>query len=122
MHRKLIIITATLGALAVAMGAFGAHALEATLQSQGYLDTYETAVRYHIYHVLASLIVLLAPFKNSRWPIRISLAFLSGILIFSGSLYILSISGIRWLGAITPIGGVLFIIGWLMIIPLAKER
>ena len=103
------------------MGAFGAHALEPQLIESGRLDTYETAVQYHFYHVIASLIILIVPVANDTWRKRASMAFLAGIMIFSGSLYFLSLSGITWLGAITPIGGVLFIVGWLMLIPAFRK-
>ena len=99
---------------AVALGAFGAHALESRL-TEDLLGTFETGVRYHFYHALALVAVVVA---IRFWP-NASLAtvagwlFVAGILIFSGSLYILALSGIRWLGAITPIGGVAFIAGWI---------
>jgi uncharacterized membrane protein YgdD (TMEM256/DUF423 family) len=99
--------------LAVALGAFGAHALKARL-APDLLAVYETGVRYQLTHALALLAVAWActrwpgPFLNtSGW------LFLAGTLLFSGSLYVLSLSGIRWLGAITPIGGVAWIVGWL---------
>lgn len=105
-------------ALAVGIGAFGAHGLQATLESNGRVDTFETAVKYHFYHALGMLIIAiwnnLQPKINhlslSYWLLAV------GIFIFSGSLYVLSITGITWLGAITPIGGVAFIAGWLNLI------
>lgn len=103
-----------LGMLAVGIGAFGAHGLEPTLEANGRTETFETAVKYHFYHALAILALAI-------WlQIQPQLTFLKsvmgllvlGILIFSGSLYVLSLTGINWLGAITPIGGVAFIVGW----------
>ena len=111
---KLFITLASLSAmLAVTFGAFGAHALKGKLDDYA-LGVFETAVQYHFNHSLALLAVgilaLSQPqtvlLKSSGW------LFLFGILVFSGSLYLLSISGVRWLGAITPIGGLAFIAGW----------
>lgn len=112
-----------LGALAVGIGAFGAHGLEPILEANGRTDTFETAVKYHFYHALAILAVAiwhhLQP--DRRILAKAIWAWFIGILIFSGSLYILSLSGISWLGAITPLGGVAFIIGWLMMVWAAKS-
>lgn len=98
--------------LAVALGAFGAHGLRATLSPDD-LATFEVAVRYQMYHALGLLAVAWA---STRWEgAGITLAgwaFVVGILVFSGSLYVLVLTGVRWLGAITPIGGVAFIVGW----------
>jgi uncharacterized membrane protein YgdD (TMEM256/DUF423 family) len=111
-----IIKTAAIfGALAVGIGAFGAHGLKPMLESAGRLETFETAVKYHFYHSLALLALgiwtSLKPQLNrsslSYWGFTI------GIIIFSGSLYTLCISGVTWLGAITPFGGVALIVGWL---------
>jgi uncharacterized membrane protein YgdD (TMEM256/DUF423 family) len=111
---KLFITLASLsGMLAVVVGAFGAHALKGKLDQQA-LGVFETAVQYHFYHSFALLavgvIALSQPqtvmLKSSGW------LFLIGIIIFSGSLYLLSITGVRWLGAITPLGGLAFIGGW----------
>ena len=101
-----------LGLLGVVFGAFGAHSLKSTLSSE-MLETFEVAVRYQMYH---SLGLLAAAWAASQWQNHLTTTagwcFFAGILIFSGSLYILSLTGIRWLGAITPIGGLAFIIGW----------
>jgi len=98
--------------LAVILGAFGAHALRAKLAPE-MLETFEVAVRYQMYH---SLGLFAAAWADSQWSSHITTAsgwcFFIGILIFSGSLYALSLTGIRWLGAITPIGGLAFIVGW----------
>jgi len=105
-----------LGALAVMLGAFGAHALEQPLADKGLTDTYQTAVQYHFYHVLALLATGLLMgqqhHKRLRW---VALMFTLGIVFFSGSLYVLCLTGVRVLGAITPIGGVLFIVGWALL-------
>lgn len=90
------------------LGAFGAHGLEKILTENGRVDTWHTAVLYHLVHTVVLLFITQRPtFKSCHWW-----CFFTGILIFSGSLYILSITNIRWLGAITPIGGVLFLVGW----------
>ncbi len=112
---KVFFVAATIfGALAVALGAFGAHALEFRLTAS-LLQTYETGVRYHFYHVIALVAVVFAinRWPNTNLPVISGWLFIVGILIFSGSLYILALTGIRWLGAITPIGGVAFVAGWL---------
>jgi len=103
-----------LGFLAVALGAFGAHALRARL-SDAQQGIYETAVLYHFIHSLALVAVgCVAWLRPSAAPLCRSagLCFAFGVLLFSGSLYLLAISGTRWLGAITPIGGLLFLAGW----------
>ena len=111
---KLFITLASLsGMLAVLFGAFGAHALKGKLDDQA-LKVFETAVQYHFYHTFALLVVgviaLNQPqtvlLKSSGWLVVI------GILVFSGSLYLLSLTGVRWLGAITPLGGLALIAGW----------
>jgi len=115
MNAKRILQLAGLsGALAVGLGAFGAHSLEALLIQNGRLDTFQTAVNYHFYHTLALLgIGILATVKPDWKGIAFSAwCMLIGVLIFSGSLYILSLSGITWLGAIAPLGGLAFILGW----------
>jgi len=99
--------------VAVILGAFGAHGLKSRVDP-ALLVVFETAVRYQMYHALGLLAVGLA---RVHWPSTlISMAgwfFLLGILVFSGSLYLMTATGARWLGAITPIGGVAFIIGWI---------
>jgi uncharacterized membrane protein YgdD (TMEM256/DUF423 family) len=115
MNAKQILQLAGLsGTLAVGLGAFGAHSLEALLIQNGRLDTFQTAVNYHFYHTLALLgIGILAIIKPNWKGITFSAwCMVLGMLIFSGSLYVLSLSGITWLGAITPLGGLAFILGW----------
>ena len=102
--------------LSVIIGAFGAHALKDILIKLNTQDIFQTAVKYHMFHSIAIILSgLLVQFNflESKLPV---ILFSSGILVFSGSLYTLSISGIKWLGAITPVGGVLFIIGWIVLL------
>lgn len=112
MERFLFTAGAIAALLAVALGAFGAHALRDRL-TPDLLAVFETGVRYHFYHALA---LLAAAYAASRWPDgAVAVAgwlFIAGILLFSGSLYLLAVTGTRWLGAITPLGGVAFIAGW----------
>lgn len=115
MQKTFIIIASVLGALSVAIGAFGAHALKAKLEAIGRLETFETAVKYQFYHTFAILAVAILMdkivgkgFEYAGW------SFLGGILVFSGSLYILCLTGVTKWGAVTPIGGLLFIIGWVL--------
>lgn len=112
MERFFFAAGSILALLAVALGAFAAHALKLRL-SADMLNIFETAVRYHMYHALGLFGVAWA---TSRWPQSSAplagWSFIFGIIVFSGSLYILSMTGMRWLGAITPIGGVAFLIGW----------
>lgn len=113
MDRSFALAGAISGFLAVAAGAFGAHALRAQL-APGQLLTFETAARYQMYHALALLAVAWA---STRWPgLPVRAAgwlFIGGTVLFSGSLYILALTGARWLGAVTPLGGLLFLAGWL---------
>jgi len=111
---KVIRAAAISGALAVCIGAFGAHGLEDLLIQNGRLATFETAVKYQFYHSLALLLVGLLMQNNlSKYLTWTTNFFALGILVFSGSLYVLSMTNFTWLGAITPIGGVFFIFGWL---------
>ncbi len=101
-------------ALSVIIGAFGSHGLEKTLQETGYTDTFETAVKYQFYHALALLFIGLYALKFSGNLVNVAgFLMIAGILIFSGSLYLLSVTGTKWLGAITPFGGAAFIAGWI---------
>lgn len=105
---------AVLGATAVAIGAFGAHALKPFLTQVGRTETFELAVRYHFYHALALVATGLAMHHYANKMLSYSAwLFLAGILFFSGSLLILCFTGLGVLGAITPIGGVCFIAGWI---------
>jgi len=113
MEKTFLGLAALLGGLAVALGAFGAHALESRLTAQ-LLQTYETGVRYHFYHALGLIAVVYAVgrWPQSNLPVAAGWLFVAGILLFSGSLYLLALTGVRWLGAITPLGGVAFLAGW----------
>ncbi|WP_372950669.1 DUF423 domain-containing protein [Mariniphaga sp.] len=113
---KTILMTASvLLALAVALGAFGAHGLKSQL-STDMMQTYKTGVDYHFYHALGLLLIgILAvsfPSELLKWS---AILLMAGIILFSGSLYVLAVSGIKWLGAVTPVGGLSFIAGWVML-------
>lgn len=117
MNQRAALVTGVFfGGLAVAIGAFGAHALRPLLEENARTETFELAVRYQFYHAFAILFsaVLMFHFPSRRLN-RAVLCFTAGILIFSGSLYILSLSGIAMWGAVTPVGGLLFIAGWLFL-------
>ena len=102
-------IAAVAGALAVALGAFGAHSLKHLLETNGTAAIWEKAVFYHFIHaVMLFVLAMRNPLPRAPW-----FFFLIGIVIFSGSLYVLAATNIRWLGAITPIGGISFIVGWI---------
>lgn len=120
--QNLLRLAAALGALAVAVGAFGAHGLKA-LVDPAQLETFQTGVRYHFYHVFAlGLAVALWSVPGMRQR-RLRLAgacWAAGIMLFSGSLYLLSLSDVldvptSWLGPITPVGGLFFIVGWVLL-------
>lgn len=125
LSKYFISIAAFLGALTVALGAFGAHALKAVL-SPAALITYETAVRYQMYHVVALLItgILMnkaASPRQQKLLNRAGLFFIDGIVLFSGSLYFivakpfLGIEGLPWVGVITPMGGLLWMVAWVLL-------
>ena len=115
MDRMFAIAGALMAAVAVSLGAFGAHALKARLSSAD-LETFEIGVRYQMYHALALFVVAWAV---SRWPSGIVNAagwlFILGIAVFSGSLYVLVLTGQRWLGAVTPLGGLALVVGWVLL-------
>jgi uncharacterized membrane protein YgdD (TMEM256/DUF423 family) len=113
MNRHWLVLGSVSACLAVAAGAFGAHALKASFSPEA-LVTWETAARYQMYHALAMLAVGLAAQALRTTSLRVAgLLFLVGTLVFSGSLYALVLTGERWLGAITPIGGLALMAGWL---------
>jgi len=114
-RRRALVAAAVLGALAVATGAFGAHGLSGRV-SPHMLDVWQTAVRYHMWHVLALLAACaLEPLWGRRSMVAACSAWLAGIALFSGSLYLLVLTGIGILGAITPVGGVVLIAGWVLL-------
>ncbi|MFN2475169.1 MAG: DUF423 domain-containing protein [Chthoniobacterales bacterium] len=108
MNVLLFRIAAALCFLAVGLGAFGAHSLKATLEANGTLDAWNKAVLYHLAHAIALLALALHGTQN-RGAVYLLVA---GVAIFSGSLYVLAITNVRWLGAITPFGGLCFLAGW----------
>lgn len=116
MERTFFIIASLLGGLSVALGAFGAHGLRGRIE-ESLLANYQTGVSYMFYHTLALFVVVWAlnRWPASNLPVWAGWLFIVGIVIFSGSLFIMAFTGLRWLGAITPIGGVAFIAGWLLL-------
>lgn len=113
MHQPILRTAAILGALSVILGAFAAHGLRDRLSPES-LSVFMTGERYQFYHVFALLAAGIIwrerPVPQVRWSARL---FVAGIILFSGSLYLLAVTGIRWLGAITPLGGTCFIAGWM---------
>lgn len=110
-------LSAILGFLAVALGAFGAHGLKEVLSQHGTTAIWEKAVFYHFIHTMMLFVLALRrPVPSGPW-----LSFLAGILIFSGSLYLLAVTNLKWLGAITPIGGLSFLAGWLWLAWAARK-
>ena len=105
-------LAAALCLIAVALGAFGAHALKETLRSHDMASVWNTAVLYHFLHAIALLVLALFGATN-RGAFGLLLA---GIVLFSGSLYVMALTNLRWLGAITPLGGLCFLAGWLWLI------
>ena len=113
---KTILMTASiLLALAVAIGAFGAHGLKSHVSGE-MLQNYKTGVEYHFYHALGLLLIgvlaISMPSAYLKWS---AILFTAGIVLFSGSLYVLAVTGIKTLGAITPLGGLSFIAGWILL-------
>ncbi|HEX7844387.1 MAG TPA: DUF423 domain-containing protein [Chitinophagaceae bacterium] len=123
MHRGFLAAGAVFGALAVALGAFGAHGLEKLTTDLKILSSYRTGVEYQVYHALALLATAIIferfPGKWTKWAGN---CFIAGIILFSGSLYLLSFlkmqasSTVKFIGPVTPLGGVLFIAGWLFLL------
>jgi uncharacterized membrane protein YgdD (TMEM256/DUF423 family) len=114
MDRLFITLASILAGLSVMAGAFGAHSLKTQI-SEAALEIFQTGAQYQMYHALALLFLgLFLHQTHTPQPLMIGAgwAWIGGIVIFSGSLYALSLTGIKWLGAITPIGGVAFILGW----------
>ena len=114
--REWIIIGAIFAGLSVLIGAFGAHGLKGKISTED-LVIFEVGVRYQMYHALALILLGLMGFSIAGENLILpGIFFCSGIIIFSGSLYLLVLTNVRWLGAITPIGGVLLILGWLSLV------
>lgn len=114
--RLFLALGALLAALAVVLGAFGAHGLKDRLGAE-LLATFETAVRYHFYHALGLMAVALAALQmpDSAWLKGAGWLMLAGLAVFSGTLYVLALGGPRWLGAVTPVGGAAFIAAWVLV-------
>lgn len=112
-NQQTLLAGALFGTLAVALGAFGAHALKNLLTQNGRTEIYELAVRYHFYHALALLLIgILMRAENYNLSISALLIFF-GVILFSGSLYLYALTGIRFLNFFTPVGGVLMLAGWI---------
>jgi len=119
MDKTFLLVGAIAGFLAVALGAFGAHALRARLSPE-MLAVFETAVRYQMDHALAIILVALIAARFDGWLIRAAgWSFATGIVLFSGSLYVLALSGATIFGAITPFGGLAFLSGWGLLVAAA---
>jgi uncharacterized membrane protein YgdD (TMEM256/DUF423 family) len=114
-----LVISALTGAAGVVLGAFGAHALRARLDP-AQLATWQTAVQYHLIHALALLALALFARATGRSVALPSWLLLAGVALFSGSLYLLATAGWKWLGPVTPLGGLCFIAGWLSLLLLAR--
>ena len=116
MNQVFLLLAALNGFIVVALGAFGAHALETRVLPE-LLDVYQTGVQYQMFHTVALLAVhILLQAKGELPGLRLSgFVFLFGIILFSGSLYLLALSGLTWLGIITPLGGLAFLAGWLLL-------
>lgn len=113
MHRRWLILAGLLGATGVALGAFGAHGLSAILEQNGREATFQTASDYHMYHALAMLaIAWMSTRYDSRYIAWAGYLFTAGVLLFSGSLYLLAIFDLGFMGAIAPIGGTALVIAW----------
>ena len=112
MSISLFRVAALLCFLAVALGAFGAHALKSTLEARGRLDVWNKAVLYHFIHAIALLVLaLFGTINRSAWWLLFA-----GIFLFSGSLYLMALTNLRWLGLVTPVGGLCFLAGWAWLI------
>jgi uncharacterized membrane protein YgdD (TMEM256/DUF423 family) len=115
MDKTFLLLGAVAAFLAVALGAFGAHGLRARLSPE-MMAVFQTGVQYHMYHALALILVSGIMGRMSGWLIQSAgWCFAAGIVFFSGSLYLLAVTGVTTLGAVTPIGGLLFLIGWALL-------
>ncbi len=129
MHKKYLATAAILGALGVALGAFGAHGLQRVTQDEMILHSYQTGVQYQLYHALAilalSVIAISAPGKWIKWAYT---SFCIGIIFFSGSLYMITYIKVHgdgntnWIGPVTPLGGLMLILGWLFLLVAALNN
>ena len=114
-NRRYRLLGSTLALCAVLFGAFGAHALRETLSAHDSIQTWETAVRYQMWHALALILLSMIPGPQSM-PKIAGPCFVVGSLLFSGSLYGLALDGPKWLGPVTPLGGLCLMIGWLLLV------
>lgn len=117
MGREFLVVAAISGFLAVALGAFGAHGLKTRLSPE-FMSVYQTGVQYHFYHtgaLLACALLLRGGLVHPALYVA-GYSYAVGIIIFSGSLYVLAITGQRWLGMVTPLGGLAFLVGWLALL------
>jgi uncharacterized membrane protein YgdD (TMEM256/DUF423 family) len=124
MARQFVMMGSILAFLGVALGAFGAHALQKLLVANGNVEVYKTAVQYQMIHALA-LLLLASLSEKTLAPARLQLIgglFIAGIVVFSGSLYLLAISDVKILGAITPLGGLCFLAGWTLLAVVASSK
>lgn len=115
MNKGVFLAGTLLGALGVMLGAFGAHALHPILEEHGRIETYELAVRYQFYHALALLIMGVVQPSDGKHLTLAARLLGAGTIVFSGSLYTLAITGATWWGAVTPVGGVLLLAGWIVL-------
>ena len=125
-YRNTLRAAGIFGALGVGLGAFGAHGLRETLLERGMANAWETAVRYHLFHALGLLVISFWFRQNDSRDISlftwVARSWMIGIILFSGSLYGLALGGPRWLGPVTPLGGVAFIAGWILLIVAASRK
>ena len=129
MHKNYLVAAAFFGGFAVVLGAFGAHGLERITSDEKVLHGFQTGVQYQMYHALALLFVAMLfdklPAKWMKWA---GICFITGIILFSGSLYLLTFfkiqesSGVKFVGPVTPLGGVFFIAGWLCLLGAAVKN
>lgn len=121
--RPALVLGALFALLAVMAGAFGAHGLRGVVDARG-LEVFQTAVTYQIYHSLALILVAILPVAGlSRRLLGIAAGFfVAGILLFSGSLYLLVLTGLRWMGPVTPVGGIGFMVGWILVLMAGFRR
>lgn len=121
--RPALVLGALFALLAVMAGAFGAHGLRGVIDERG-LEVFQTAVTYQVYHSLALILVAILPVAGlSRSLLGIAAGFfVAGILLFSGSLYLLVLTDLRWMGPVTPVGGIGFMVGWILVLMAGFRR
>jgi uncharacterized membrane protein YgdD (TMEM256/DUF423 family) len=121
--RPALVLGALFALLAVMAGAFGAHGLRGVIDERG-LEVFQTAVTYQIYHSLALILVAILPVAGlSRRLLGVAAGFfVAGILLFSGSLYLLVLTDLRWMGPVTPVGGIGFMVGWILVLMAGFRR